>query len=258
MYLPFQAFFLWYLVFLYRAVIDDCQKSRIYMYCLSAVGLLLWEGGIFVLLLNFIPPKLNIEKLRWKDFFIASIILIGCLILVTTDFRMMGMTDTTPASIQTLVSQHVSSYHKGIVLLILNIADYPLWALAAIIPLAISIYVSWRVAQHSQTNWFIRGFMVGIIICSTLNLFGFVFYLSLLLFLYNPAQFWQIVKSKLILLFTALSANLIFWVLFGLLTPVLTNYFPDATGSGAIRKLAVALVKFPNLFDNFIFVDFDI
>src|SRR3984885_12113067 len=69
MYAPFQALFLWYLVFFLAYVVDRQRKALAPMLALSAVGVLLWEGGVLLALTNMLPPfiKNPSGRLRGRD-----------------------------------------------------------------------------------------------------------------------------------------------------------------------------------------------
>ncbi len=55
MYAPFQALFLWYVVFFLQYVIDGRRRAVVPMLILSAMGFAVWEGGIFLVLTNLLP-----------------------------------------------------------------------------------------------------------------------------------------------------------------------------------------------------------
>jgi hypothetical protein len=69
MYAPFQAVFLWYLVFFLRFVIDDERNALIGMVALSIAGVMTWEGGQLLGVLNLLPPFLKQRdgRLRRQD-----------------------------------------------------------------------------------------------------------------------------------------------------------------------------------------------
>jgi hypothetical protein len=54
MYAPFQAVFIWYIYFLTRYLFDNKEKFIWYAAILSVISFLTHEGGIFILLFNFI------------------------------------------------------------------------------------------------------------------------------------------------------------------------------------------------------------
>ncbi|MFV2057649.1 MAG: hypothetical protein ACC707_14375 [Thiohalomonadales bacterium] len=169
MYAPFQALFLWYMVFLFRSVVDHCDRSRIIMYCLSAIGILLWEGGVFLILLNFIPPGLNIRKMKWRDWLFASLLLVIVVAYVKTDFRMMG--DINPFPIDTAeLASGTSLLHSGPVILVTTIFQHSIvWVLAALLPLCISIFYLVKIIRNPSPNFVITFFLAVVIIVTMIK-----------------------------------------------------------------------------------------
>ena len=50
MYAPFQALFLWYLVFFLAYTLDRQRRALLPMLILSVLGVFVWEGGVFLAL----------------------------------------------------------------------------------------------------------------------------------------------------------------------------------------------------------------
>ena len=66
-YAPFQTMFIWYILFLYKLIIEGDSKSFKWMLILSISSIFMYEGSIFLVILNFIPfilakGKINIRK----------------------------------------------------------------------------------------------------------------------------------------------------------------------------------------------------
>ncbi|MGB8692524.1 MAG: glycosyltransferase family 39 protein, partial [Steroidobacteraceae bacterium] len=64
MYAPFQAAFLWYLVFFLRHVLDGRQRALWGMFTLTLVGILTWEGGVLLAFANILAPFLRSDPVR--------------------------------------------------------------------------------------------------------------------------------------------------------------------------------------------------
>src|SRR3989339_1388398 len=54
-YAPFQMLFLWYVFFLYKAVVEIDHRSFKWMILLSITSVFMYEGSIFMVILNFVP-----------------------------------------------------------------------------------------------------------------------------------------------------------------------------------------------------------
>src|SRR5919108_3006131 len=69
MYAPFQMLFAWYLYFLYKALFLKDAKARRWMYWISLISIFVFEGAIFLVILNFIPLVVDIKKIRLSEHF---------------------------------------------------------------------------------------------------------------------------------------------------------------------------------------------
>jgi len=92
MYAPFQAVFLWYLVFFLRYTVDREARALWAMLGLTLLGSLTWEGSVFMAVANLLPVILGTPsgRLTRRDY----VYLAGCVALlvlvyafVTGDFR---------------------------------------------------------------------------------------------------------------------------------------------------------------------------
>jgi hypothetical protein len=92
MYAPFQAISLWYLVFFLRYALDREARAWRYMLALSIAGPFVWEGGIFLLLANLLPPFMQdpggrLPAREWRRPCAALLLLGLCYVFLTHDFR---------------------------------------------------------------------------------------------------------------------------------------------------------------------------
>lgn len=102
MYAPFQAIFTWYLVYFVRYVVDQDRRALGPMLGLSVLGALAWEGGLFVLALNALPPFIgNIAgRLTWRHVGLvltASALVVPLYALLYVNFRQMVDVPPYPA-----------------------------------------------------------------------------------------------------------------------------------------------------------------
>ncbi|MFV2055004.1 MAG: hypothetical protein ACC707_01000, partial [Thiohalomonadales bacterium] len=78
-------------------------------------------------------------------------------------------------------------------------------------------------------------------------------WLLILAMLYDRDNTLTELKQNWRLYLITTGTNFVFWLAYGISTPALKHFFPDAEGSVLVRKIGVAFVKFPNIFDKFIF-----
>lgn len=101
MYAPFQAVFLWYLVYFLRRTVDRDARADWPMIILTLLATLLWEGGVFLALANFLPVFLqersvNLSKREWAGLVKFVLVCAASYWFVTTDFRMLGGSAALP------------------------------------------------------------------------------------------------------------------------------------------------------------------
>ena len=102
MYAPFQAVFVWYLVFFLRFAVDRDARARWPMLVLSLLGVFTWEGGLLLMAVNVLPPFLWTPTAKFVGAEIRYLLIAAGLLAVTflatrtVDFRVAG-TDPFPA-----------------------------------------------------------------------------------------------------------------------------------------------------------------
>jgi hypothetical protein len=108
MYAPFQAVFIWYIYFLYMAVVEGKKTARRWMLGLSLFSLFLYEGGIFLLVLNFFPLLFEKVEGRLNYAFLSVGLLLGGYWFLTTKFGTIGAIPPLPAGYHTAGSREGS------------------------------------------------------------------------------------------------------------------------------------------------------
>src|SRR5262249_46066879 len=101
MYAPFQALFAWYVFFFLRYAIDRERRALLPMLLLSALGFAAWEGGIFLVLTNFLPPIIanpdgQLSRRDWLYLAGCSLLLIPAYVLTLADLRLSGEEPALP------------------------------------------------------------------------------------------------------------------------------------------------------------------
>jgi hypothetical protein len=86
MYAPFQAMFIWYLYFLYQLLIEADQRSIKWLFIISFTSIFVFEGSIFLAILNFFPMIYR-KKIVVSEILISILIFVIAYIILTTDFR---------------------------------------------------------------------------------------------------------------------------------------------------------------------------
>lgn len=151
MYAPFQAVFAWYLVFFLRYTLDRSGKALGAMVALSVIGILTWEGGVFIGLINLLPPLINQKngRLRRTDwaYLTAMTFLLVLLVLATRDLRGFA----TPPALQ--VTTDNDEPQRDILQLsgfFISVHDGWLWFLLSLLPVGFA-------AAALKWIWSLRG-----------------------------------------------------------------------------------------------------
>lgn len=90
MYAPFQAIFLWYVYHAYCLIQTDDHRRWRWLLGLSLAAPLVWEGGITLALLNFLPILTRRRSWRLRHLVAALVIISTSVIFLQIDFRTLG------------------------------------------------------------------------------------------------------------------------------------------------------------------------
>ncbi|MEX0729867.1 MAG: hypothetical protein WD057_03725 [Aquisalimonadaceae bacterium] len=146
MYAPFQAIFIWHIYHLYFLITRTEYHRWKWIIALTVIGLLTWEGGIFLAVLNFLPFFIKQFRTSWIWISISTLVLIGSIWFSQTDFRfiaaqasaMSGMEGTSRRSLSNLIpsTDHIAlalSTWSGTVFVTLCLLalSYAAWKLLA-------------------------------------------------------------------------------------------------------------------------------
>jgi hypothetical protein len=145
MYAPFQALFAWYVVFFLNYVIDRDRRALAPMLVLSALGLAVWEGGIFLVLTNLLPPFIahpdgRLSRRDWLYLAGCAALLIPAYVLTMADLRTAGSEPTLPPDYveppETLTPSRLDAAVAPWTVLPSHLA----WAVAALLPATLILY----------------------------------------------------------------------------------------------------------------------
>lgn len=140
MYSPFQAVFVWYLVFFLRYTVDQDKRARWPMMALAIIGPLVWEGGVFLLLANLLPGIMRsragvIERKYWLELAIGIVLLAMSYWFVTFDFRQ-AAGDALPLGYDMAKIARATDPVAGLPIPLRLLLQHPAWLAAALLPAA--------------------------------------------------------------------------------------------------------------------------
>ncbi len=156
MYAPFQAVFLWYLVYFLRRTVDRDSRADWPMLILTLLGTLLWEGGVFLALANFMPVFLqkrsvNLSKIEWRGMAKFVVVFAVAYWFIATDFRMLGGSPALPLDYDPTATGAPTDFLSENASLWTALLAHPVWLALFIVPLAVSAWAAWTVWMRRET-----------------------------------------------------------------------------------------------------------
>lgn len=238
MYLPFQALFIWYLYFLNKCMQENDLKSFRFLFCLSAIGPFVFEGGIFLALLNFLP-FIDTSKITLKRLASTLCIFLIAYIFLSMDFRHF------PLGKQAYWPPELTISHGGgkIVFPYLIATSFPgnsYWLILFFAVAAFSAFGIYKIFRDPIFTVLPKLSLAACIFLSLSNLFGLLIITIIILHLFSIIRIGELKKSLSISLIAPVSINFAFFVVYGLLSP--GTYGPLADPNpGAIDPIIAAI-----------------
>lgn len=240
MYLPFQAIFIWYLNFLYKYMVENDPKSFRWMIVLSLLGPFVFEGGIFLVILNFLP-LLKEKGLPINRVVLSIFVFLVAYLFLSFDFRHF------PAGVKSFWPENLPITLKGgggrIILpkiLAAAMVHKTAWLVPLVAAMAVSawgVYCIIRDSSLSPLSKLCLSVCVGFSLC---NLFGLTVLAMLLMLLLELIKVEEFKKPLARAFFIPVIANFIFFIIFGLFNP--GSYgFLELMKHGQVDSLAAAI-----------------
>jgi len=254
MYAPFQAIFIWYVFFFYKIIIEYNQKYWSPLYLLSFLSIFVYEGGIFLILLNFFSIIYHPIGFSKKVLIKRSIVSFGLLIVAYSylSFDFMGQRNISnlPNDL-VLVHNSVGKLEFPIILLKF-FPNHPNWILIFLLLFVLSIIGIRFILKNTQFPLITKVIFILLLLLSLFNLFGLLALLILLFFSMNWIKLNDI-KSKffkfsLIIYFV----NFIYWVVFGLYINDWHSSFDKFQSIQKLKKLLLVLIDYPHVYNNIV------
>jgi hypothetical protein len=244
MYAPFQAIFLWYVVYFLEYVVDRRARALIPMLALSVVGVLVWEGGALLALTNFLPPFLNgTGRLTRQD--VRYLLGVGILFVplywfATADLRVIGTDNTLPSNYQeppgaplSLLDGATAPWHF--------LARHHAWLAAALLPLiAVGFALRWLL-NFRERPMALLGLALALAAAALQQflLCAAVLMLLVLMRLVEP----KALGRRAWPFYAAIVVSLVFWSAFGLSTQ---DWHDPASPARSLLLLVYEFVGFPD------------
>lgn len=281
MYSFFQTIFVWYLYFLYKNIVENDDKATKWLWILSFISIFVYEGSIFLVVLNFLPVIWDKEKDTINIFTLADIkrtaipFIISLILLIlaykflTTNFRFINENNTLPPDVvEYYKSQRSAGGFRKPILLLPAIFSSSLWIFLFLIVLSINAFLFSRIFKSSASN-ITKAAVFILFTLSVFNLLGLIIISLIIFILIGWLEPKDIVSTKsvqgqnkkfapsgiLINLLIVFSINFIFWVAFAVKTTAWHKFYPGQTFSGtlpSIKMLIKTAVNYPNFYETIV------
>tara|TARA_R110001592_G_scaffold362086_2_gene674870 strand:+ start:1135 stop:3159 length:2025 start_codon:yes stop_codon:yes gene_type:complete len=263
MYAPFQTFFLWYLYVLYRVVIEQHERLYIYLWGLSLSSILIYETGIFLCVLNFIPylssSRNSNTQYKIKSICISFVILGIAILFILTKWRTISAQPPLSSDINLFIQSlalNTISLPQSIGPLILpknilfpfliNSSGY--WLFGFICLLALSIATLWKVRHLAFSHLYYFIAISSSLLLSLLNQYSLITLTLLTLWSTNLIRLKDCDYQTRLIFITYISISFIFWVCFCLMTTEWHTTLFQSDSGNHLFKAMVSMFKYPNIY----------
>jgi hypothetical protein len=255
MYAPFQAVFLWYVVFFIRYTLDGERRALWAMLALTIIGALTWEGGVFIAALNLLPPFLRhdngrVERADWRYLVGMAVLILPIAWFVTSDLRTLGPEPELPPGLADAPPIAATAV-VGPLAPWATLAAHPIWLLAALIP-AIAAAAALRWIWTFRERWLVALGLAAALGAALVHQFAAIPVILVLLLLMQLMHWREIVNRAAIPFGAALLLALVFWISFGLATTDWRGVPPPSSVASTLAALAHQLTRFPDFFNEIV------
>lgn len=246
MYAPFQAVFLWYLVYFLRYTVDRDNAARLPMVLLSILGVLTWEGGALLCLLNLLPPFINHDRgrLRRSDApYITTMLFVLSAALLFENANLRG---SPPPPVPAAVSATAAS---GFTSVAFAHVVHPGWLLAWCVLPGLLALSTLRWIGSLRSRWLAMLGLTVVLAAALAHQFALCLGLLVVVMLTDVVSTHDMSVPAARRYLLTLGVALVYWLAFGLFTGSWTDHTPHiGMLSGRWLGLAEHLSGFSRVF----------
>jgi len=248
MYAPFQAVFLWYLVFFLRRTVDRDSRADWGLIALTVLGALLWEGGVFLAVANFLPPflqhgSLKLPKQEWLGLLKYAGVLVAAGWFIGTDFRMLGGTPALPGDYDPSGAAGLADFLQSGPQLWQVLRSNPAWMALLALPLGATLTAVRALWRRGAADLTAAGLLAALV-AALAHQFLAVAAIILLLLLLRFSSWQELRSPPARTVYVAIGVCALFWC-------ILTGASWTGPAAGSTWKAVAAsiypLVSFPDL-----------
>jgi hypothetical protein len=248
MYAPFQALFAWYLWFYLAAVVDRDRRALVPLLILSLMGVLVWEGGAFLVIVNLLLPVIarpdgRLQRSDWVYLGCAALLILPIYPFVMADLLPVGAEPQYPADYVETPAV-VLSRLDTVTIPWRTLRLHPWWGVLALLPAVLVLRAALQ-RLAAPTTWLNKLTWLAALGCVAFQQFALaagMLAVALLIGIVDPQELRARSARSLL---TAVVACLLFWTIFGLGTHDWRPGSPSLLHGAAL--LAYQFAAFPDL-----------
>jgi hypothetical protein len=255
MYAPFQMLFVWHVYFLYQAVIDRNSSALRWMYGLTCLSMLVYEGTIFLAIMNFIPVLYNREYKKLRNVLLPLAILGLVYAFVSWDTRHMGVETHPPANVEE-ASSHGANVPIEIPFLFLKTVSRDVAWLGGFLVLAllsavgvVRVFVGWAAAKNDPAAYVIGSIFALCILLSLLNLYTCILSILFIAYLLRIIGTGDVRSQAALVTGGITLLGFLFWILYGASTDVWYDLLAAPRRTKEV-ELLIALFNYPPIYSK--------
>lgn len=251
MYAPFQAVFVWYLLFFLNYMRDADRRSLVAMIALSLIGVLIWEGGALLGIVNLLPPLLRHRegRLRREDYVYIGAMLALFVVLYTLAVLDLRTYADTPAYADWYRLAPTDPGTDAVRALGIQLPTSIFWVALAALPVAAWL-ASLRWIWSLRSRWLAAcGLLVAATAALAHQLLIAVAVLALLL-LAGLINWRELIERPARLYLASLVLSALYWLSVGFGTDAWTAGATHPSFAQLAQILALKLFGFPNVIDE--------
>lgn len=268
MYAPFQMMFVWYLYFLYNNLIEGKSRSLKWLLILSFLSIFVYEGSVFLCILNFLPliwdyenkkfylSRISLRNVNITYLIFCILVFISAYLLIKSNFRYFGLERSELLPTQIAVNTEASGEGQFRLpkLFLFPLLSSKLFLLIYIIPVGIIAYSIYKIFINKMIRIQAKYVFALLIVFSIFNLFGLIAAFFILFYL-NDWIKKEDVKHGLKFLAIPIITIFIFWTIFALKSDSWYYYFPNehfASIKEIIKVTWKEFLNYPYFYETFV------
>jgi hypothetical protein len=252
-YTAYQTFFIVYIYFLYKIVVEKDSSYYRWLYFSSFFCIFIYAGGIFLAALNFLPFLITKNNINKTHLSISAIILLFCFLYLKVDFTIIGVVNN---SFPSEIDMGGIAKSKGMIylpkLLITTIYKNIIWVVPFLIMLFITGYFSVIVFKRNYYNFFIKLTIITLYVLLLINLFSLTVYIILAMLLCRLIVVEDLSRKEFKYLFIIMLSSFVYWLCYCYYIDTWFQFFPNLY-LFSLKKVIVLFFGYPDIYNQVVY-----